>query len=127
MELIHSDNVEGFKVKSIQGYTRGYLFVDDYSRSVYFYPVKNKKGQTYLQCLKDLNTRLKSDSRSIKTIVLQGLQSDWAKEISAGANKAWCDEVGIKLQHSAPGSHQENGVVEKAVEPRSRLRRPWSS
>ena len=113
LEIVHVDGVEGFSCKSF-GNKMGYLFVDDYSRAKFFYPIKKKSD--FLLVLKQLVTKLSKAKRQVKSVHIETLQSDWASEISAGATKKWCDEQGIRLQHSAPGSHQENGIVEKSID-----------
>ena len=60
LEMIHVDNVEGFKCKSF-GNKSGYLFVDDYSRAFFFYPVKRKSE--FLSCLQQLVTKLTQAKR----------------------------------------------------------------
>jgi transposase InsO family protein len=113
LELVHVDNVEGFTCESF-GNRSGYLFVDDWSRATFFYPVKRKSD--FLGALQSFCARVANDSRSVKQILIKALQTDFAGELSAGKTAKWCAENGIRLQHSAPGSHAENGIVEKAID-----------
>ena len=79
LQLIHVDNVEGFTCRSF-GNKSGYLFVDDYSRAKFFYPVKRKSD--FLNCLQQFVTKMSKAQRQIKTISIQGIQSDWASKIA---------------------------------------------
>ena len=112
LELVHVDNVEGFKVKSF-GKSQGYLFVDDYSRHKWFGATNSKRN--FLDILQEYCTFVKTKSRRVTEVSIQSLRTDWATELSAGKTKKWCDENGIKLTHSSPGVHQENGIVERAI------------
>jgi hypothetical protein len=112
-ELVHVDGVEGFGVESF-GKTRGYLFTDDYSRAKFFYGVSKKSD--FLAVLQEFSAQMKQRSHTVKAVVINSIQSDFAAELSAGKTAAWCAERGIKLQHSAPGSHKEAGIAEKAID-----------
>ena len=113
LQPIHVDNVEGFTCKSF-GNKTGHLFVGDYSRAKFFYPVKKKSD--FLQVLQQLITKLSKANRTVSSVRINAIQSDWASELSAGKTKQWCDQNGIMLQHSSPGSHKENGIVEKSID-----------
>jgi hypothetical protein len=113
LEVVHVDGVEGFTCESF-GKTRGYLFTDDYSRAKFFYGVSKKSD--FLSVLQEFTAQMQQRSRKVKIVMIGTMQSDFAAELSAGKTAAWCAEHGIKLQHSAPGSHKEAGVVEKAID-----------
>jgi hypothetical protein len=113
LELVHVDGVEGFSVESF-GRRRGYLFTDDYSRAKFFYGVTKKSD--FLAVLQEFTAQMKQRSHSVKTVLIGCIQSDFAAELSAGKTSAWCAANGVKLQHSAPGSHKEAGIAEKAID-----------
>ena len=112
LERVHVDGVSGFEVASF-GKHQGYLFVDDFSRHKWFGGTRSKSN--FLDVLKEYITFIKLKTHSVLEIVIGTIKSDWASELSAGKVKKWCDEQGIKLVHSSPGVHQENGVAERSI------------
>ena len=114
LEQVYVDNVEGFSVPSFNR-KMGYLWVDEFSRLFKFTGVKQKSD--FVSALKEYVTYARTKAEHVKQVVLiDRLQSDWAGEISQGEAKKFCDANGIKLRHSAPGEHRENGIVEKAID-----------
>ena len=113
LELVHVDGVEGFSVASF-GKKGGYLFTDDFSRAKFFYGVAKKSD--FLGVLQEFIAQLNQRCHKVQTVMIGCIQSDFAAELSAGKTAAWCASAGVKLQHSAPGSHREAGIAEKAID-----------
>ncbi len=58
-----------------------------------------------------------SSGHTLKTIVINCIQTDGANELVEGATvtRRWCEENQISIQISAPGVAQENGIAEKSI------------
>ena len=110
--LVHVDGIT-MKLPSF-GCIGGYLYVDDYSRVRSFIGVKYKSQ--FLMSLQRFNQLYAhSSGHTLKTIVINCIQTDGASELVEGATRRWCEENQIAIQISAPGVAQENGIAEKSV------------
>lgn len=107
LELIHSDVAGPFQVSTYGGRKYFVTFIDDYTRYVTVYLMKNKS---------EVFTHFKSyqawaelqHGRKIQT-----LRSDNGGEYISHEFREHLESCGIKNQFSSPGTPQQNGVAER--------------
>ena len=113
LDLVHIDGLF-MKILSF-GCIYSYTFTDDWSRIRAAIGVRYKSQflsalqrfiQLYMYALKSGHT--------VKTIVINCIQTDGASELVEGATRQWCEANQITIQISAPGVAQENGIAEKS-------------
>ena len=88
LELVH---VDGFTMKVLSfGCIGGYLFVDDHSRVRVCIGVRYKSQ--FLMSLQRFNQLYAhSSGHTLKTIVINVIQTDGASELVEGATRRWCE------------------------------------
>lgn len=105
LELIYSDLWGPAPVVSSEGYKYYIVFVDDFSRYMWIYPLKLKEESyaifTQFHCFveKELNAKVKC------------LQTDWGGEFRPFSS--YLQQHGIAFRHPCPYLHQQNGRVER--------------
>ena len=82
--------------------------------------IQTNLSQKEIQMELDLRQRFNqlyahSSGHTLKTIVINVIQTDGASELVEGDPRRWCEENQIAIQISAPGVAQENGIAEKSV------------
>ena len=105
--LLHVDLFGPVNVMSIGRKKYALVIVDEYTRYtwVYFLATKDETAQT----LMDHVTLLDKGSEDKVKII----RSDNGTEFGNSTMEAFCKENGIKQEFSAPGTPQQNGVVER--------------
>ncbi|KAF8625757.1 hypothetical protein AX15_005211 [Amanita polypyramis BW_CC] len=106
-ELTHTDVWGPTSSVSENGMSYFLTCIDDYSRyvTVYFLKQKNEAGKKITEHLTMLQTKYRS--------MPGALRADNGKEYVNQALTAWCNEWGIGLQFTAPYMPQQNGVAER--------------
>lgn len=107
LEIIHSDLCGAMETVSLGGARYFITFIDDYTRKVYVYFLKNKLDIT--STFKKFKAQVENElGKRIKI-----LRTDGGKEY---CNKILCDflaDSGIRHQTTAPYTPQQNGLAEK--------------
>ena len=108
LELVHSDVCGPMKTLSIGGARYFLTFIDDFTRKVWVFPLKNKNE--VLEKFKTWKTLVERQSEhKIKTF-----RSDNGGEFTSKAFDETLHRDGIERQTSAPYTPQQNGVAERA-------------
>lgn len=107
LELIHSDVGGPISVQSIGGCKLYVTFIDDYTRKVFVYCLKNK-GQVF-QCFVDFKSLVENQCEA----KIKKFRSDNGTEYINNNFKQFFQKHGIEHQHSAPYSPQQNGLAER--------------
>ncbi|CAD7005632.1 unnamed protein product [Ceratitis capitata] len=107
LDLIHTDLCGPMRVKSLGGAFYFITFVDDFSRYVTVYFLKNKSDafNAFKHFAVTAETQI---GRKIKTV-----RSDNGREFTNMAFKNFCNEKGIVHQTSVGYTPQQNGVAER--------------
>lgn len=107
LELIHTDVCGPMQVKSFKGDLYFVTFIDDFSKKVYLYFLKQKNE--VFETFKRFKTLVENQTgEKIKQI-----RSDNGTEYDNGQMNKICDEYGIVHQHSLPYTPEQNGVAER--------------
>lgn len=107
LELVHSDVCGPIQVQSFGGHRYFVTFIDDYSRRVFVYVMKNKNE--VFECFKIF----KKYAENQTGFTLKKLRSDNGKEYCNKSFVDFCRKNGIEHQKSAPYSPQQNGLAER--------------
>jgi histone deacetylase 1/2 len=104
LELIYSD-VWGLAIPSAGGFKYYVSFIDDFSKFVWFYPIKTKAD------VFPIFTQFQSlvERQLAKKII--SVQTDWGGEYRK--LHSLFQRIGIDHRVSCPHTHQQNGVVER--------------
>lgn len=107
LELIHSDLCGPMETLSLGGMKYFLTFVDDYTRKVNVYFLKDKLS--VLDVFKDYKSKVENElERNIKIV-----RSDNGKEYCNQTFESFLSKNGIEHQTSAPYSPQQNGLAER--------------
>ncbi|CAH2109147.1 unnamed protein product [Euphydryas editha] len=107
LQLVHSDICGPFNNVSIGGSRYYILFVDDYSRMIYIYFLKNKSAA--LDCFKIYKTVVENQlNKKIKK-----LRTDNGKEYCSKEFEKYLSSSGIVHQKSNPYTPEQNGLAER--------------
>lgn len=107
LDLIHGDLCGPISPPTAGGNKYFFLLVDDYSRKMWVYFLKNKDEA--LNAFKKFLALVETGSeRKVKVF-----RTDRGGEFSSNEFKNFCEEVGIKRHYTAPYTPQQNGVVER--------------
>ena len=107
LDLIRSDVCGPFSVHARCGYEYFITFIDDYSRYGYVYLMKKKSEAL------DKFKEFKAESEKQLGRHVKSLRSDRGGEYMSIEFVSFLKEHGILSQFSAPGTPQQNGVVER--------------
>ncbi|KAH9698582.1 hypothetical protein KPL71_024056 [Citrus sinensis] len=107
LELVHTDVCGPINVQDRGGYEYFITFTDDYSRYGYVYLMRHK----FEALEKFKKYRAETEKQLDKNI--KKLRSDRGGEFLSGDFKEYLVENGIISQLIAPGTPQQNGVVER--------------
>ncbi|KAK9151758.1 hypothetical protein Syun_010067 [Stephania yunnanensis] len=105
LDLIHTDVWGPSPVTSHDGFNYYIVFVDDWSRFTWIFPLKNKSDA--LQAFKVFKSRVENQFNA----KIKCLQSDWGGEFRSFI--LFLEEQGIFFQHPCPYTHEQNGRVER--------------
>jgi hypothetical protein len=108
LSLIHTD-IWTSPITSISGYKYYVIFIDDYSRYTWLYPLK-AKSEVYECFVKFKLLVEKQFSSSIKQ-----LQSDGGGEYTSSFFQAFLSKHGIIHRKSCPYTTQQNGLAERKL------------
>ena len=129
LELVHSDVVGPVEVSSTGGSRYFITFIDDYSKWIVAYAMRNKSDA--LECFKHYRKHAEvHTNRSLRMlqvhesapettennddIQLKILRSDNGGEYFSNSFKSYLKEHGIEHQHTVAYTPQQNGVAERA-------------
>lgn len=104
-----SDIVGPIPVTSKGGYKYFVTFLDEYSRYARVFPLahKNEAFDKFKQYYLELVNEFGSDFK------LSHFRSDNGTEFINGQFNTFCQENGIQLEHPAPYTHEQNGLIER--------------
>jgi len=108
LQLIHSD-VWTSPVQSVSGYKFYVIFIDDYSRYTWFYPLVHK-SEVFNSFIKFKQLAENQFSSNIKQ-----LQSDGGGEYTSLQFQAFLNKHGIIHRKSCPYTSQQNGLAERKL------------
>ncbi|GAA0186910.1 hypothetical protein LIER_34198 [Lithospermum erythrorhizon] len=107
LELVHTDLCGPIQVSSLRGSRYFLLFVDDYTRKIWVYCVK-EKYETF-SCFKDF----KFEVEKYYGLKIKNLRSDRGEKYMSSQFKDFCRNHGIRHELTARHSPQQNGVAER--------------
>ena len=108
LEIVHSDVCGPMKTMSLGGARYFLIFIDDFSRKMWVYPLKAKS-----ECFE----RFKEFKALVEKEVeaeIKVFRSDNGGEYTSNQFQAYLKAQGIVHQTSAPHTPQQNGVAERA-------------
>lgn len=104
---IHCDLWGPAPVKSFQNFKFYVIFVDEFTRFTWFFPLRKKSN--FFHCFISFHKFLKNQfEKNIKVF-----QSDGGGEFGSKEFQEYLLNHGIKSQKSCPGTPQQNGVAER--------------
>ena len=107
LELVHTDVWGPAPVKSV-GNSRYYVtFIDDSTRKVWVYFLKNKSD------VFSVFKRWKTEVENQTGLKVKSLKSDNGGEYDSQEFKDFCSEHGIRMIKTIPGTPEQNGVAER--------------
>ena len=107
LELVHSDVWGPSPITSINGTRYFVIFVDDFSRFTWFFPLTHK-SQVLSSFIHFKNTMENLLNTSLKIV-----RTDCGGEYTKGDFTSFCSNSGIVHQFSCPRTSQQNGVAER--------------
>jgi hypothetical protein len=107
LELVHTDVWGPAAVSSIGGKSYFVTFIDDHSRKVWVYFLK-QKSEVY-----EVFKKWKAMVENETGLKIKKLRSDNGGEYEDTGFKRFCFENGIRLERTVPGTPQQNGVAER--------------
>ncbi|MBE2321325.1 DDE-type integrase/transposase/recombinase, partial [Solirubrobacter sp. CPCC 204708] len=107
LELVHTDLWGPSPITSLGGSRYYVTFIDDSSRKVWVYFLKNKSD------VFDTFKKWKALVETETGLKLKCLRSDNGGEYIDGGFKEFCAANGIRFQKTIPGTPQQNGVAER--------------
>jgi transposase InsO family protein len=107
LELVHSDVFGPVNIKSLGGASYFVTFIDDASRKVWAYPMKNKSE--VFGIFQKFHVVVERETNKL----LKCLRTDNGGEYCSNAFKEYCNRFGIKHEKTVPGTPQQNGVAER--------------
>jgi hypothetical protein len=107
LQLVHSDVWGPSPITSINGHRYYVIFVDDFTRFTWFFPLKHK-SQVLSSFKHFKNTMENHLGTSIKT-----LRTDCGGEYTNNEFGHFCSQSGIIHQFTCPHTSQQNGIAER--------------
>lgn len=107
LELVHTDLCGPMQVPSLGGSRYFLLFVDDYTRKIWVYCVKEKSDA--FSCFKEFKFQVEKHSGH----QIKNLRSDRGGEYMSSQFEEFCQNHGIRHELTARYSPQQNGVAER--------------
>lgn len=106
LELVHGDLCGPITPSTTAGNKYIFLLVDDFSRVMWIYLLKNKFE--VFEAFKNFRALVETQDKKIKTF-----RTDRGGEFTSKEFMAYCEEAGIVRHLTAPYTPQQNGVVER--------------
>ncbi|KAL8106789.1 hypothetical protein AgCh_023527 [Apium graveolens] len=107
LEIVHSDVYGPTTVASLGGSRYYVTFIDDSTRKVWVYFLKNKSD--VFATFKKWKTEVENQTG----LKVKSLMSDNGGEYSSDEFKSYCTEFGIRMIKTIPETPQQNGVAER--------------
>ena len=107
LELVHTDVWGPAPVKSLGGSRYYVTFIDDSTRKVWVYFLKNKSD------VFSVFKRWKAEVENQTGLKIKSLKSDNGGEYDSKEFKSFCSENGIRMIKTVPGTPEQNGVAER--------------
>jgi transposase InsO family protein len=107
LELVHTDLWGPSPVASLGGSRYYVTFIDDFSRKVWVYFLKNKSD--VFETFKKWKAMVETESG----LKLKCLRSDNGGEYIDGGFKEYCAVNGIRMEKTVPGTPQQNDTAER--------------
>ncbi|KAL8092162.1 hypothetical protein AgCh_034456 [Apium graveolens] len=107
LELVHTDVYGPTTVASLGGSRYYVTFIDDSTRKVWVYFLKNKSD--VFATFKKWKTEVENQTG----LKVKSLMSDNGGEYSSDEFKSYCTEFGIRMIKTIPETPQQNGVAER--------------
>ena len=107
LELVHSDVWGPAPITSINGTRYFVIFVDDFTRFTWFFPLSHK-SQVLSSFIHFKNTMENLLNAKVKT-----LRTDCGSEYTKHEFTNFCSQSGIFYQFTCPHTSQQNGVAER--------------
>ena len=107
LELVYSDVCGPINVKSLGGASYFVTFIDDASKKVWAYPMKNK-GEVF-EIFQKFHVVVERETNKL----LKCLRTNNGGEYCSNAFKNYCNRFGIKHQKTVPGTPQKKGTAER--------------
>jgi transposase InsO family protein len=108
LELVHSDLCGPFKVTSLNGFQYVTTFIDDFSRFIAIYPIREKSEA--FSCFK----QYKAAAEMVTGQKLAALRTDRGGEYLSKEFSTFLTAAGIQHELTPPYTPQHNGVAERA-------------
>jgi len=111
----HCDTIE--ITGAWQGFTEVLVMVDDFSRKVFVYAMKNKRQEQVVSTLKHHFLREATTPTGVNFYTERTtLRSDQGSEFVNASVQAFCDDIGCIQEFSCPGGGKwQNGVAEQQI------------
>ena len=107
LEIIHSDVWGPSPITSVGG-TRFYvIFVDEFTRFTWFYPIRNKSQ--VLSCFVSFSNTM----QNLLNHKIKILRTDCGGEYASNEFHSFCISHGITHQYTCPHTSQQNGLAER--------------
>lgn len=107
LELVHGDLCGPILPETATGKRYFFLLVDDYSRFMWIYFLRNKDEA--FTAFKNFCAMVERGSER----KVRALRTDRGGEFNSNEFKLYCEKSGIKRHYNAPYTPQQNGVVER--------------
>ena len=107
LELVHTDVWGPAPIKSLGGSRYYITFIDDSTRKVWVYFLKNKSD------VFSVFKRWKTEIENQTGLKIKSLKSDNGREYESQEFKDFCSENGIRMIKTIPGTPEQNGVAER--------------
>jgi hypothetical protein len=110
-ELVHSDTCGPFATKSIGGATHFIVFIDDFSRYAYVYPLLNKLAGTCTGIFQLFQKKVENWGYTIKRFRCDNGRGEYDNRLFRGILAAG----GISFEPAPPYTQHKNGVAERTI------------
>jgi len=110
-ELVHSDTCGLFATKSIGGATHFIVFIDDFSRYAYVYPLLNKLAGTCTGIFQLFQKKVENWGYTFKRFCCDNGQGEYDTRLFRGILAAG----GISFEPAPPYTQHKNGVAERTI------------
>ena len=110
LELVHSDICGPFRIPSLGGARYFILFIDDFSRYVWFRPMQYKSEATAAFKAYQAQAERQHSSAGHR---IKELRFDGGGEFRSSNFRAYLESIGIRVQQTSADTSEQNGVAER--------------